>query len=92
MPYVASLNTLRFLGAVAVIATHLGSKGFLDRRGLGRLYVLVSGTTGVTLFYVLSGFLLTSLALTEIDRRGAFSFKNFFIRRALRLFPSTTLP
>lgn len=41
MPYIASLNALRFLGAAAVIATHLGSKSILDRNGLGRLYVLV---------------------------------------------------
>lgn len=41
----------------------------------------------MTLFCVLSGFLLTSISLAEIDRRGEFSFRNFFTRRALRLFP-----
>jgi peptidoglycan/LPS O-acetylase OafA/YrhL len=85
--FVPSLNSLRFLGALCVVLTHLGASKFLDDQGLGWLTPLVSGATGVTLFYVLSGFLLTSLAIAEVRKRGYFSFGKFFLRRALRLFP-----
>lgn len=87
MKYVPSLNTLRFLGAMSVIFLHLGSYQFFVDRGLERWHVLVSGVTGVALFFVLSGFLLTTLALAEVERTGTFSFSRFFTRRASRLFP-----
>lgn len=87
MKYVPSLNSLRFLGAMSVIFLHLGSYQLFADRGLERWHILISGATGVALFFVLSGFLLTSLALDEVDRTGSFSFIRFFKRRASRLFP-----
>jgi len=42
---------------------------------------------GVDFFFVLSSFLLTLLALKEIETTGSFSKINFFMRRALRIFP-----
>ena len=46
------------------------------------------GSTGVTLFFVLSGFLITSLLVEEHDRRGGVSFAAFYRNRTLRLAPA----
>ncbi|MEI7894665.1 MAG: acyltransferase family protein, partial [Myxococcales bacterium] len=52
------------------------------------LHVLqANGRYGVSLFFVVSGFLIASLLLMEQKRYGAVSLKNFYIRRSLRLFP-----
>ncbi len=45
------------------------------------------GFLGVDFFFVLSSFLLTYLAFTEIEKTGSFSRRNFFLRRVLRIFP-----
>ncbi len=87
MKFVPALTSLRFFGALSVIFLHLGSKQIFIDIGLERFHILISGITGVVLFYVLSGFLLTNLALQEIRNTNSFDFKKFFFRRALRLFP-----
>ena len=85
--YIAGLDPLRFLGASSVIALHLGSAALFKEAGLADYHVLVSGGTGVNLFYVISGFLITSLISEEVRQSGAFDLKGFFLRRALRIFP-----
>ena len=76
----------------------LGHRPALDGlRGLAILLVLLShmpnlglngGFYGVDLFFVLSGFLITSLLLEEWRATGAISLKAFYARRALRLLPA----
>lgn len=51
-------------------------------------FSLSGGFLGVDLFFVLSGFLITSLLLKEFDATRTVSLKNFYIRRALRLGPA----
>ncbi len=76
------------------------SKGFrLDIQGVrGFALVLVlachaeipgaaGGFVGLDIFYVLSGFLITGLILTDLDRRGSVSISRFYARRAKRLLP-----
>jgi len=76
------------------------AKGFrLDIQGVrGFALVLVlachaeipgaaGGYVGLDIFYVLSGFLITGLILTELDRRGSVSISRFYARRAKRLLP-----
>jgi peptidoglycan/LPS O-acetylase OafA/YrhL len=46
------------------------------------------GTIGVRVFFVLSGFLITTLLLNEYDRAGTISLPRFYLRRALRIFPA----
>ncbi|MEO8878140.1 MAG: acyltransferase family protein [Polyangiaceae bacterium] len=50
--------------------------------------MLPGGYLGVDLFFVLSGFLITSLLLSEKERTGAIALSAFWIRRARRLFPA----
>ena len=46
------------------------------------------GFVGVDVFFVISGYLITSLILNETSRTGTFDFKRFYIRRMRRLFPA----
>lgn len=48
---------------------------------------VLNGYIGVTVFFVLSGFLITTLLLREADQQGRASLRNFYIRRAFRIFP-----
>ena len=76
----------------------LGHRPELDGlRGISILLVLLlhfglsystGGFLGVDIFFVLSGFLITSLLVQEWNTRGAISLKKFYIRRALRLMPA----
>lgn len=54
-------------------------------------YSGTAGTVGVTVFFVLSGFLITRLLLEEWDTRDDISLSRFYIRRALRLMPAMVL-
>lgn len=48
----------------------------------------LSGWLGVQLFFVLSGFLITTLLLREMDSRGSVSLRSFWIRRVFRILPA----
>ena len=69
------LDGLRAIAVIAVLGTHFGVMGD-------------NASIGVDLFFVISGFLITSLLLKERDRRSAVSLRDFWARRALRLFPA----
>ncbi|MFD3191571.1 acyltransferase family protein [Sedimentitalea sp. HM32M-2] len=78
-----SLDGLRFLCISAVIWHHtLGSADLIDRSIL-----FVRGHVGVDFFFVLSGFLITTLLLREEAAKGRFSLRGFYWRRALRILP-----
>jgi len=74
---------------------HLGYRRWLDGlRGWAILFVLAfhlgilpGGSLGVDTFFVLSGFLITTLLVEEWQQRGSISLRHFYLRRALRLFP-----
>jgi len=93
MKQIKGLDTLRAFAVFFVVMQHLGV-WFDAGTPIGHfiLYVLIpDGGFGVTLFFVLSGFLITSILLnakrsTE-NNNHFFTIKNFFIRRALRIFP-----
>ncbi|EWT02969.1 acyltransferase [Intrasporangium oryzae NRRL B-24470] len=73
------LDGVRGLAVLLVVAAHAG------------LPVRWGGLSGVTLFFVLSGYLITSLLVREHDRYGAISLWRFWGRRALRLLPALLL-
>jgi len=51
----------------------------------------INGIIGVKIFFVISGFLITTLLLKEKVKTGKVSFSNFYIRRALRVIPVSYL-
>jgi peptidoglycan/LPS O-acetylase OafA/YrhL len=53
----------------------------------GDLWPMLHGATGVTLFFVLSGFLITTLLLREEDRVEKVNFASFYVRRTFRIYP-----
>jgi peptidoglycan/LPS O-acetylase OafA/YrhL len=57
---------------------------FLAHAGLGSI---VPGYFGLSLFFFLSGYLITTLMRIEVERSGTVSLKQFYLRRALRIFP-----
>ncbi|QRP44313.1 acyltransferase [Amycolatopsis sp. FDAARGOS 1241] len=72
-----ALDGVRAIAAVLVVLFHFG----------GGAWVRANGWIGVHVFFVLSGFLITTLALREEDRNGSVSFRNFYLRRACRILP-----
>jgi peptidoglycan/LPS O-acetylase OafA/YrhL len=72
-----ALDGLRALAVLYVVAYHLGLP-----------YSVRGGSIGVTIFFALSGFLITSLLLRESDELGSIHLPAFFMRRALRLLPA----
>ena len=78
--YFGSLNGLRCACILAVI--------WHRTAGAGRDALLLSrGYLGVSLFFVISGFLITTLMLREREAYGQISVGAFLARRALRIFP-----
>jgi len=78
-----SLDGFRAAAILYVIIAHLKYRyhiHWLD-------YVFMGGKLGVLLFFVISGFLITSLLLKEKIRTGTISLKDFYIRRLLRIVP-----
>jgi peptidoglycan/LPS O-acetylase OafA/YrhL len=71
------LDGLRAIAATMVIFYHFG----------GPNWTFLSGWVGVYIFFVLSGFLITTLLLREQDRTGRISLSNFYIRRVFRILP-----
>ena len=89
-----SLNGLRALSIFFVLFHHLGLKNnlFAGTAGVAWLVPFTNfirdGQLGVNVFFVISGFLITSLLLNEEAETGTVSLKNFYIRRTLRIFPA----
>jgi peptidoglycan/LPS O-acetylase OafA/YrhL len=68
---------VRAIAVLTVLLYHLDINGFFS-----------AGFLGVDLFFVLSGFLITSQLLREFARDGTITLRTFYLRRARRLFPA----
>jgi peptidoglycan/LPS O-acetylase OafA/YrhL len=87
--YFPGLNGLRFLAALVVILQHI--EYFKSILGFNQFactsFIFNLGGLGVSFFFVLSGFLITFLLLTEKLQYNSISIKNFYIKRILRIWP-----
>ncbi|HEY2299748.1 MAG TPA: acyltransferase family protein [Jatrophihabitans sp.] len=76
LAYAPGLDGVRALAVTAVVVFHLGATW------------LSGGFLGVDVFFTLSGFLITSILLTEFFGSSRIDIKNFYLRRARRLLPA----
>src|SRR3982075_460411 len=74
--YRPGLDGLRALAVVGVLLYHAGVRW------------MPGGLLGVDLFFVISGFLITSLLIAELQRSGGIALAAFYGRRARRLLPA----
>ncbi|WP_434643507.1 acyltransferase family protein [Thermoanaerobacterium thermosaccharolyticum] len=74
--YMAGLDGLRAIAVLAVIGYHLN------------LSFMQGGFLGVSIFFVLSGYLITNIISSEWEKSGKVDLKNFWLRRMRRLFPA----
>jgi peptidoglycan/LPS O-acetylase OafA/YrhL len=79
LPHLPGLDGVRAVAVAAVLLFHLPAQ------------VLPGGFLGVDVFFVLSGFLITSLLLAEVETSGRLRFGAFYARRARRLLPALFL-
>lgn len=77
--YIHGLDGLRAIAVLIVIIAHMG------------LVSVIPGGFGVTIFFFISGFLITRLLLAEQDKKGRVQLVNFYTRRFLRLLPALIL-
>ena len=84
-----NLNGLRFLAVLLVIIDHV--EEIRSHFKLSSYWsvpaVPLLGQLGVDLFFVLSGFLITYLLLAEKQKLGTIDFRDFYMRRVLRIWP-----
>lgn len=83
------LNTVRFIAASAVVVTHIEQvKSDLHMSSLFyNPWIQGLGPSSVSLFFTLSGFLITYLLLVERQRTDAIDVTRFYVRRMLRIWP-----
>lgn len=89
-PYFKNLDILRFVAASLVLLGHCTTQGLSYLNApypiANFLKLITTGGHWVSLFFVLSGFLIGYLAIRD-KKLAQFSFKKFFIRRILRIWP-----
>jgi len=79
---IPSLDGLRAISISLVIAGHCLSENHLLS------FASVYGNTGVRIFFVISGYLITTLLLREHEKTSTISLREFYIRRAYRILPA----
>jgi peptidoglycan/LPS O-acetylase OafA/YrhL len=85
---IPSLDGLRAFSILLVMVAHSSwyLPGWVTQDSLFRS-IVGGGTHGVAIFFVISGYLITTLLLREYDKKGAVSLKRFYFRRTMRIFP-----
>lgn len=82
---IPSLDGLRAVSILIVLNTHATLTGSYPK-SISKFIPFI-GDFGVTVFFVISGFLITSLLIKEKENQGKIDLGNFYIRRVLRIFP-----
>ncbi len=82
---IPGLNGLRAISIIIVIFSHLNLRAYEGKLVHGTHFL--DGQFGVTIFFVLSGFLITTLLMREERQDGTISLGGFYFKRVLRIFP-----
>lgn len=88
---IPSLDGLRAVSILLVIAFHTVNAISWRKTGHdydGVLKYLLNGGLGVSVFFVISGYLITHLLLKELSRTGKIELRDFYIRRSFRIWPA----
>jgi len=80
---IPSLDGMRGAGALVVFTAHAQIPAIYERLGPGFMFSI--GELGLTMFFFMSGFIITTLLRDEYTRKGTISFRNFYLRRFYRL-------
>ncbi len=83
--YLPGLNGIRAIAALSVVFSHINNR--LDYFKLPKSKLLDLANFGVTIFFTLSGFLISYLLLKEKEKTGTINIKMFYMRRVLRIWP-----
>jgi peptidoglycan/LPS O-acetylase OafA/YrhL len=80
LPYMPGIDALRAIAVLAVFFYHVSTGGWMP-----------GGFLGVDVFFVISGYLITALLLSEYRRAGHLDVLRFWLRRARRLLPAVAV-
>lgn len=83
--YLPGLNGIRAIAAMSVVVSHINNR--LNLYSLEKGTLMSVADYAVTVFFTLSGFLITYLLLQEKSKTGDIDIKKFYIRRILRIWP-----
>jgi peptidoglycan/LPS O-acetylase OafA/YrhL len=84
--YLPGLNGLRAIAAISVILAHV-SERLVEKEYLKNNFFSHFGGYSVTIFFTLSGFLITYLLLKELEYQSKIDVPKFYMRRILRIWP-----
>jgi len=84
---IRSLDGLRAISICMVLLGHIAKYLPASITNFFLYKFISNATLGVSIFFVISGYLITKLLIQEKNRTGDISLKNFYIRRVLRIFP-----
>lgn len=82
MKRIPSLDGLRAISIIFVVLSHMSKSGHAPR------IFYQFAATGVSIFFVISGYLITSILLREREQTETINLREFYIRRAYRIFPA----
>jgi peptidoglycan/LPS O-acetylase OafA/YrhL len=82
---IPSLDGLRAISIALVVLGHWGANHY------GWQFALSYANLGVRIFFIISGYLITTLLLKERTKTGTIHLKDFYIRRAYRILPAATV-
>ncbi len=74
--YIPGLDGIRAISVLIVLLAHMGMEH------------IIPGGFGVTVFFFISGFLITRLLIAENETKGRIALKQFYMRRFIRLYPA----
>src|SRR4051812_6350254 len=80
-------DAIRAVSVLLVIASHIGLIGWASQTPLGDFFAIFNASFGVRAFFVLSGFLITTILIEEYEEFGSIDVRLFMIKRSLRILP-----
>lgn len=89
---IPSMDGLRAVSILLVLLAHgFSSHDFPFLPGWAQVAIFHNGPLGVQIFFVLSGYLITGILLSERERKGRIDIKRFYLRRIFRIVPASYL-